>query len=62
MNIINRQTAHCDKDPFQQSDRVSNCGKGDRPRNIGPGFQVNFPADMGRKRCKPGKTVFKYGK
>lgn len=65
MNILNRKTAHVDKDPFHQSDRDPfrpSAGKGDRPRNIGPAFQQNFPNGMGKKRCKPGRTIFRYGK
>lgn len=54
MNIISRKTAACDKDPFDQSDRVpftKNAGKGDAPRSVGRKFRDNYDQiDWGRKK------------
>ena len=44
MNIINRTTAHCDKDPFDCSDRnwSTGAGKGDAPRNVSGAFKTGY--------------------
>lgn len=45
MNIINRKTAHCDKDPFSESDKTigkSGAGKGDRNRSDTGTFKENY--------------------
>jgi hypothetical protein len=52
-NILCRKTAHCDKDPFADSDRASDSGKGDSPRNLSQKFRDNYDSiEWGRPRDK----------
>jgi len=69
MNIVCRKTSHCDKDPFDASDRNWNtgAGKGDAPRNLGPTFQKRFDEidrsgpNYGRVILKKnGRTVYRF--
>ena len=62
MNIISRQTAANDVDPFSRSDRDFNtgAGKGDRDRSVLSRFKRNFPSSMGPKTSCPGKRTFRY--
>ena len=71
MNIVCRKTSHCDKDPFDQSDRHAygtGAGKGDSPRNVSARFKSGhdrifrrYKRTFGRPvKTTANKTVYRY--